>query len=363
MHTKNEKMKKTTGIGQVLFLLILGSLSLLIGCNETVQKLTKKELQKALYPSDVIPFFYNWKLVLGNGSNIGFAIQYKHHDYFYTVNDGTNDWIVFKAPIKGVNNSTIKNTRTELEQVKKWYPQTAKEKLSATLKVKNVSATGDARLGASYSVVVGQINSTDGHKNQPLKIFYKKFPGHTKGSVFWCYDTNSKSDENAQRWDYSEAVWGHDFSVVGSSEKICPEEPKDGIALGEEFSYQIAVEAGIMHLTFISKDHKTKTFTKNLMKLENDVTTPIPDQKQELFVPIGELDAKSYAGEGLFFKLGAFNETEQNALKFTENTPVNNTIQKQYKDGNYSEVWFKTASLFVSDNAVSNEDYFIKSKP
>ncbi|MGO4921475.1 hypothetical protein [Maribacter spongiicola] len=35
-------------------------------------------------------------------------------------------------------------------------------------------------------------------------------------------------------------------------------------------------------------------------------------------------------------------------------------IQKQYADGNYAEVWFKTASISVSDAAVSNEGYFTK---
>ena len=34
------------------------------------------------------------------------------------------------------------------------------------------------------SVVVGQIHSADGHENEPFKLYYKKFPGHTKGSVF-----------------------------------------------------------------------------------------------------------------------------------------------------------------------------------
>ena len=35
-------------------------------------------------------------------------------------------------------------------------------------------------------------------------------------------------------------------------------------------------------------------------------------------------------------------------------------IPKQYESGNYAEVWFKTASIFVSDSAVSNEGYFTK---
>ena len=35
-------------------------------------------------------------------------------------------------------------------------------------------------------------------------------------------------------------------------------------------------------------------------------------------------------------------------------------IKKQYADGNYAEVWFKTASISISEDAVSNEGYFTK---
>ena len=48
----------------------------------------------------------------------------------------------------------------------------------------HVSTTGDARVAASFSTVIGQIHSGEGHENEPFKLFYKKFPEHTKGSVF-----------------------------------------------------------------------------------------------------------------------------------------------------------------------------------
>ena len=34
-------------------------------------------------------------------------------------------------------------------------------------------------------------------------------------------------------------------------------------------------------------------------------------------------------------------------------------IQKQYETGNYAEVWLKTASIYISEDAVSNEGYFL----
>lgn len=52
-------------------------------------------------------------------------------------------------------------------------------KLTATLKVMNASITDGARVADSDAVVVGQIHSADGHKNELLNIFHKKFPGHS----------------------------------------------------------------------------------------------------------------------------------------------------------------------------------------
>ena len=367
MKLNNKKMNRKIIIS-VSKLLILGVFLILNSCNNTPKKTNKNEIQKIVYASDVIPFFNHWKLILGDGSNAGIANNFENKDFFYTANDGNSDWIVFKAPNGGDTHGTSNNTRTELAQVKKWYPKTANDKLTATLKVMNVSSTGDARVAASYAVVVGQIHSADKHENEPLKIFYKKFPSHTKGSVFWHYEINTEGDDNSGRWDYSSAVWGHDFSVVGTEANTYPEEPKDGIALGEEFSYEIEVKDGIIDLKFSSEGHETKTFTKNLIESEYTTTADIPEQTQKLFVPIGQdgVERKNgYAGEGLFFKLGAYNQTNGKSPEVNKNwcsgaETHGGDIKKQYEDGNYAEVWFKTGSISVSDNAVSNEGYFAK---
>lgn len=356
-------------------LTILLALVLLSGCKNS-EKNTKdatinsevKQTDKTLYASDVTPFFNDWKLILGDGSNVGIANNFENKDYFFTASDAQGDWVVYKAPNAGDTHGTSNNCRTELAQIKKWYPATANDQLSATLKVKNVSTTGDARVAASYSVVVGQIHSADGHENEPLKIFYKKFPGHTKGSVFWHYEINTAGDDNSGRWDFSTAVWGNDFSVVGTNENTYPEEPKEGIELGEAFSYKIEVKDGIMNLTFKSDGHETKTFTKNLLVSEYSKKSDIPEQTQALFVPIGQdgVERKeAYTGEGLFFKLGSYNQTNGKSPEVNKNwcsgaETFNGDLKKQYETGNYAEVWFKMASISVSDTSVSNEGYFTK---
>lgn len=336
-------------------------------CKKSPQKTESEEVKKTLYASDIIPFFDDWKLILGDGSNAGEAINFEQKDFFFTAHDENGDWVVFKAPNAGDTHGTSNNTRTELAQKMKWYP-TTDAKLTATLKVMNVSATGDARVAASHAVVVGQIHSADGHENEPLKIFYKIFPGHTKGSVFWHYEINTAGDDNSVRWDYSTPVWGYDFSVVGTDENTYPEEPEDGIALGEEFSYEIEVKDGVMNLKFTSEGHETKTFTKNLVESEYTKIADIPKQTQDLFVPIGQdgLERENaYSEEGLFFKLGSYNQTNGKSPEVNKNwcsgaETFGGDIKKQYETGNYAEVWFKEASLFVSDESISNEGYFLK---
>ena len=347
-------MKKIT---LVYRLLMLTSVFFLQGCTGTNQSTLK--------PNDVIPIFQHWNLILGDGSNVGPAINYENKDFFYTTKEGEENWVVFKTPNAGNTHGTSNNTRTELAQLKKWSPM-SDAKLEATLKVKNVAVTGDARVAATYSVVVGQIHSADGHENEPLKIYYKKFPGHTKGSVFWNYEINTAGEDNSKRWDYSYPIWGYDFAVVGSDDDTYPEEPEDGIALGEEFSYAEEVKEGMMYLSFSSEGHETKTFTKNLIDSEFKTAANIPAQVKELFFPIGQdgvEQEKAYADQGLFFKLGSYNQTngkspQVNRVWCSGAETHGGDLQKQYADGNYAEVWFKSVNIEISDQAYSNEGYF-----
>ncbi len=350
------KIKKMTAKA-VPFFLTASALVLLNCCSEGKRK--------QAFASDVIPFFQHWNLILGDGTNAGEATDYENGDFFYTASDDAGDWVVFKTPNAGNTHGTSNNTRTELAQLKKWLP-TTEAQMDATLKVMQVAVTGDARVPASYSVVVGQIHSADGHENEPLKIFYKKFPGHTKGSVFWNYEINTAGDDNSRRWDYSYPIWGHDFSVVGPDKDSFPPEPEDGIALGEAFSYAVKIEKGMMHLTFTSAGHETKTFTKNLISSEYSEPSKIPNQVNSLFVPIGQdgVERKNaYADEGLFFKLGCYNQTngkdpKVNKVWCSGAETHSGDLQKQYADGNYAEVWFRSAAISISDDAISNAGYF-----
>lgn len=301
------------------------------------------------YPSDVIGFFDEWKITLGSGENVNDLINYEHEDYFCHANDGT-DWVVYKTPNSGGTTPNSSNTRSELRHLPEWTPETG-GKLTGTLKVMHVSTSGDARVAAAFSVVVGQIHSGEGHENEPIKIFYKKFPGHSKGSVFWNYEINTEGN-NSERWDYSSAVWGYDFSVVGKASDSYPEEPADGIELGEEFSYEINVYKGIMYVTFTSEDHETRTFTKNLVLSEYTSFSDIPEQVLTVFKSTGQDGterANAYAGELQYFKQGAYNQTNGkdpagNMVWSGGAETYGGDLAKQYANGSYAEVWFKAAT-------------------
>ena len=308
--------------------------------------------KKTVYPSEVIPFMDKFKMLMGDGTSVENLVDYFNKDFFYTQIDGTRRWVVYKTPNSGVTSKNSNNTRTELHEKREWTPEQG-GKLTGTCKVMQVSISGDARVAASYSVVVGQIHGGEGHENEPLKIFYKKFPGQNKGSVFWNYEINTAGDDNSRRWDYSTAIWGHDMSVVGNTKTDFPTEPKDGIELGEEFSYEINVYKGIMYLTFKSEGHETRTFTKNLIKSEYVNKSDIPQQVKNLFVPIGQ-DGKeretAYSGELNYFKQGAYNQTngkapEKNIVWCAGAETFGGNIAKQYENGCYTEVWFREGTV------------------
>jgi hypothetical protein len=303
-----------------------------------------------IYPSEVLSYFDKWKITLGSGASEDNLIRFTSPNYFYGIDDGTK-WVIYKTPNSGGTTPNSSNTRSELRQLDEWTPETG-GKLAGTLKVVHVSTTADARVPASFSVVVGQIHSSEGHENAPLKIYYKKFPGHKKGSVFWNYEINTSGD-NSERWDYSTPVWGYDWSEVGISANSYPLEPSDGIELNEEFSYEVNVFKGIMYLTFSSEGHETITFSKDLISSEYTEYVNIPDQVLSVFESTGQdgvENAAAYSGELQYFKQGAYNQTNgkdpsDNMVWSTGAETYGGSLTEQYANGSYTEVWFSKASV------------------
>ena len=272
-----------------------------------------------------------WKLTLplddnGDGKvdevKVGSMHKYSHPDFFYLDENG---FLVFTAPNKAKTTAGSTNTRSELRQMfrgkntrigthdpknnfalkahrgAKSYADIGGQ-LEATLRVLHVARNAKhADKKPAFSVVVGQIHAVKdqavinkgkgfGWGNEPIKIYYKKWPDHDTGSVFWTYERNLARD-NPDRTDIAYPVWGNTWEN--------PEDPgENGIALGQMFNYNINVHKNVMHLTFRTTD-PSQTVTYKI-DLSNNVDAYGKKDKKD--------NPKGYSGDSLYFKAGAYNQ-------------------------------------------------------
>jgi len=228
--------------------------------------------------------------------------QYQHSDFFY-VNADNN--VVFASPNKALTTANSSNTRSELRHMSRGTNRKIKTKeygnnfsvlahpysdkfaavggkLEATLSVNHVAINaGHPEKFPAYSAVVGQIHGVKdkepleggGWGNEPIKIYYKKWPNHETGSV-----------------DIAYPVWGNTWEST-----LNPEDK--GISLNEEFSYTINVHENIMHLTFENARQGTVKYS---IDLSNNVdANGAVDEKDN---PLG------YTKDQLYFKAGIYNQ-------------------------------------------------------
>ncbi|MEM7610428.1 MAG: polysaccharide lyase family 7 protein [Pseudomonadota bacterium] len=181
--------------------------------------------------------------------------------YFFTASDGG---MVFRATIAGAKTSkNTKFTRTELREMLRrgnqdirtktdsgqpnannWVLSSAPKKaqraagaidgvLRATLTVDHVTTTGDS--GQIGRVIIGQIHAKN---DEPIRLYYRKLPGNTRGSVYAAHEISDGDD-----------VY---FELLGNRSNSAAD-PVNGIALGEKFSYEIAADGNMLSVT-ISRD-------------------------------------------------------------------------------------------------------------
>jgi len=248
--------------------------------------------------------------------------DYAHPDYFFLDEEG---YMVFQSPNKALTTANSSNTRSELRQMLRSTNTRIKTKepknnfalasnkdsdefgliggrMIATLKVNHVSVNAKyPEKNPAFSVVIGQIHAGKdetlrkgyGAGNEPLKIYYKKLPGHDTGSVFWNYERNlSKEDPN--RTDITYPVWGNTWENR--------EDPGEaGVALGEEFSYSVNVFGDIMTLHFVRKGYPIVTYEINLA------------DNVDAYGNVDEYDHPGgYTGDWMYFKAGAYNQCSSN---------------------------------------------------
>ena len=182
------------------------------------------------------------------------------NEFFYLSEDGG---MVFKCPIDGYK--TSKNTtytRSELREMLRAGDYSIKTqgatknnwvfegspsvneaggyggKLTATLAVNHVTTTGeDKHVGR---VIIGQIHA---HHNEPLRLYYRKLPNNKKGSIYFAHEGRVNGEE-----DFYELIGG-------KSNKL--NDPADGIALNEKFSYEVIVAGAALSIRIIRPNKPT----------------------------------------------------------------------------------------------------------
>jgi len=136
--------------------------------------------------------------------------------------------------------------------------------MTATVAVDHVSLTSDEfrKVGRT---IVGQIHASD---DEPCRIYYRKLPGHTKGSIYFAHEPTTSSEQ-----------W---YDMIGSRSDSAPD-PVDGVALGEKFSYEIKAIGNTLTVT-IMRDGK-------------------PDVVKEV-----DMTNSGFADDWMYFKAGNYNQ-------------------------------------------------------
>jgi len=195
------------------------------------------------------------------------AAGYTNSQFFWYNNDGS---LVFRCPTTGYKTSeNTKYVRVELREMLRrgnkefstqgvgknnWVfssaPQSAQDaaggvdgSMTVTMAVNEVTTSGE-----SYQVgrlVIGQIHAND---DEPIRLYYRKLPNNTKGSIYFAHEPIGESDE-----------W---YEMIGSRDNNASN-PTDGIALNEKFTYNITVIGDNLTVTIIreGKDNVVKSIS------------------------------------------------------------------------------------------------------
>ena len=143
--------------------------------------------------------------------------------------------------------------------------------LNATLRVNKVTTSGDS--GQVGRVIIGQIHAGN---DEPLRLYYRKRSGQSKGCIYFGHEIRSDDD-----------VW---FEMIG--DRNCTSGPSNGIELNELFSYSI-----------INDDEDITVVIRR-----GDRDGPIIAQRT---IDMNTLDSGyDRSDEWMYFKLGAYTQND-----------------------------------------------------
>ena len=262
----------------------------LFGCN-----------QEASHEIELIDWYLSVQTdVDGNGksdsiSEQSLAAGYEDPRFFYVNKDSG---LVFSSTVEGYRTSTnTKYVRSELREMLRkgntshktqgvnlnnWVFSSAPQAdldaaggidgtLDVDVAVNYVTSTGeDYQIGR---VIIGQIHAND---DEPVRLYYRKLPDNELGSIYIAHEYLDGDDNY--------------YEIIGSRDNSA-DNPSDGIALDERFSYQIKVEG-------------------------NQLTVTITKQNGDTYSQIVDMSNSGYdeGGQYMYFKAGVYNQNNSGHL-------------------------------------------------
>jgi hypothetical protein len=261
----------------------------------------------------------NWKLTLPvneNGDNDGKSVDIKvaelnddyiNSDYFFTSDDGG---MVFRCPVKGATTSgNTSYARTELREMLRgtntsiatqgvnrnnWVFSSASQadqtaagavdgRMEATLAINHVTTTGSSdQVGRA---IIGQIHAND---DEPIRVYYRKLPNNDNGTIYFAHEPRTGSEQ-----------WIDD--LIGSR-RSSADDPIDGIALDERFSYAIDVVGNTLTFTLIREGKTDIVRTVDMSNSRFDESGQYMYFKAGLYHANNSGDADDYA-QVTFYRL------------------------------------------------------------
>ena len=278
-------------LGQIDFSFTPSSLCLLLLLSSTIfiSSATAQDLDPELPPSGNFDLLC-WKLTRPNQQEIGednLSNGFEVADEFYT--DPITGAMVFSCPNDGMTGGST-YPRTELREMMRcgntnigtqginknnWVFSSSTMAnqeaaggidgiMTATVAVDHVSLTSDEfrKVGRT---IVGQIHASD---DEPCRLYYRKLPDNTKGAIYFAHEPTT----GAEQW----------YDMIGSRSDNAPD-PEDGVALGEQFSYEIKVIGNTLTVTIMREGHD--------------------DVVQEV-----DMTDSGFADDWMYFKAGNYNQ-------------------------------------------------------
>ncbi|MEQ8905684.1 polysaccharide lyase family 7 protein [Ekhidna sp.] len=201
--------------------------------------------------------------------------------------------------------------------------------MTATVAVDHVSTTGESnKIGR---VIIGQIHASS---DEPCRIYYRKLPNNTKGSIYFAHEPTTSSEQ-----------W---YEMIGSRSSSASD-PADGIALGEQFSYEIDVVGNTLTVTIMrdGKDDVVQVVDMSDSGFEDDWMY----FKAGNYNQNNSGDAGDYA-QVSFFALDVSHSSPNNPPSVSITTPSNNDSFIE------SENITIAANASDSDGTISKVEFF-----